>query len=80
MFARFLELTVKPQKKPELIHKMRDEILPRLNKYNRFYDLIPLEVETEPTKVLLVSLWHEKFEAEKYERENFPKVSCPGRK
>lgn len=29
MFARFLEMTVKPEKKPELIKKMKLEVLPR---------------------------------------------------
>ena len=50
MFARFLDMTVKPEMKPELIRKMREEALPILKKYNGFIDVIPLEVETEPTK------------------------------
>jgi septum formation topological specificity factor MinE len=64
MFARFLEMTVKPEKKPELIRKMREEVLPILKKYNSFLDMIPLEVETEPTKFYAISLWHEKLDAE----------------
>jgi len=74
MFARFLEMTVRPEKKFELIRKMKEEIHPILKKYNGFFDLIPLEVETEPTKFYAISLWHEKLDAEKYEKENFPKV------
>ena len=76
MFARFLEMTVKPEKKPELLRKMREEVLPILKKYNSFLDVIPLEVETEPTKFYAISLWHEKLDAEKYEKENFHKVQA----
>ena len=76
MFARFLEMTVKPGKKPELLRKMREEVLPILKKYNSFLDMIPLEVETEPTKFYAISLWHEKLDAEKYESENFDKVQA----
>ncbi len=76
MFARLLEMTIKPEKKPELMRKMRDEVLPILKKYKGFVDTIPLEVETEPTKLYAISLWHEKLEAEKYDKENFSKVKA----
>jgi quinol monooxygenase YgiN len=74
MFVRFLEFTVKPEKKVELVKKMKAEILPILKKYNGFFDVLPWEVETEPTKFYAISLWYDKKEAEKYEREYFPKV------
>lgn len=74
MFIRFLEFTVKPSKKVELLRKIKEEILPILRKYNGFFDLLAWEVETEPTKFFAVSLWYEKKDAEKYEREYFAKV------
>lgn len=74
MFARFLEMTVKPEKKTELIKKMKEEVLPILRKYSGFVDVIPLEVETEPTRFYAISLWHEKLDAQKYEKENFARV------
>ncbi len=76
MFARLLEMTVKPDKKPELFKKVKDEVLPILKKHSGFMDVIPLEVETEPTKVYLMSTWHEKIDAEKYDKENFAKVKA----
>ena len=76
MFARFLEMTVKPEKKPEFFRKMREEVIPILKKYDGFLDVIPLEVETEPTKFYTFSLWHEKVDAEKYEKENFVRVKA----
>jgi quinol monooxygenase YgiN len=74
MFIRFLEFTVKPDKKVELVKKIKEEILPILNKNNGFFDLLPWEVETEPTKFYAVSLWYEKKDAQKYEKEYFAKV------
>ncbi len=73
MFARFLEMTIKPEKRTELIKKTKDEILPILKKHTSFIDLIPLELETDPTKLYSISLWREKRDAEKFEREDFPK-------
>ncbi len=76
MFARFLEMTIKPEKRSELIKKTKDEILPILKKHTSFIDLIPLELETDPTKLYSISLWREKRDAEKFEREDFPKVKA----
>ena len=67
-------MTVKPEKKTELIKKMKEEVLPILRKYSGFVDVIPLEVETEPTRFYAISLWHEKLDAQKYEKENFARV------
>jgi heme-degrading monooxygenase HmoA len=76
MFARFLELTVKPDKKPELLNKVKQEVLPILKKHVGFIDVMPMEVEIEPTKVYLVSLWHQKVDAEKYEEHDFARVEA----
>jgi len=56
------------------VKKIKEEILPILNKSNGFFDLLPWEVETEPTKFYAVSLWYEKKDAQKYEKEYFAKV------
>jgi hypothetical protein len=74
MFIRFLEFTLKSGKKVELLKKVKEEILPILNKNNGFFDLLPWEVETEPTKLYVLSLWYEKKDADKYEKEYFAKV------
>ena len=76
MFARLLEMTVNPEKKPELFHKIKQEVLPLLTKYGGFVDVIPMEVELEPTKLYLISLWHQRTDAEKYEKESFSKVKA----
>ncbi|HJS97864.1 MAG TPA: antibiotic biosynthesis monooxygenase [Terriglobales bacterium] len=76
MFARFLELTVKPDKKPDFIKTMKEEIFPILKTYKGFFDLVPLEVETEFTKFYVISLWRDKADMEKYAKEHFPKVKA----
>lgn len=76
MFARFLEMAIRPDKKADFTKKVKDEILPILKTYNGFFDLIHLEVETEPTRFYSISLWHDKMDMEKYTKENFPKVKA----
>ncbi len=76
MFARLLEMTVKPEKKAELFKKIREDVVPILKKYSGFMNVINMEVETEPTKIYLVSIWRDKIDAEKYEKESFAKVKA----
>jgi heme-degrading monooxygenase HmoA len=76
MFARFLEVTPKMEKKEELIETVRKEIIPILKKQPGFIELLPFVPVHEAVneKVIVVSLWTEKYEAEKYVKEVFPKV------
>ena len=76
MFARFLEMTIKPDKRSEFTKKIKDEIIPILKDYKGFFDVIHLEVETEPTKFYAISLWHDAMDMEKYTKENFLKVNA----
>ena len=76
MFARFLEFTIKADKKPEFIKQMKEEIFPILKTYKGFFDLVPLEVETEPTKFYAISLWQKREDMEKYTKDHFPKVKA----
>ena len=74
MFARVCELHIKPEKKAELLNLERDIILPMLEQYDGFVDLIPLELDTHPRKFFAISLWHDERDAEKYHKECFPKI------
>ncbi|HEX6905666.1 MAG TPA: hypothetical protein VF154_03585 [Terriglobales bacterium] len=76
MFARFLELNIQPGKQPELTKVLKNDVLPILKKWNGFLEMLPLDVETEPTKFYLLSLWHEKRHAEQFHRDHFPKVQA----
>jgi heme-degrading monooxygenase HmoA len=74
MFARFLELNIRTEKKPELLRKMKEEILPILHKQVGYVHILALENEFEPNKPFVVTFWHTKMDIERYERETFPKV------
>jgi quinol monooxygenase YgiN len=74
MFARIIEITPKLEKKEEFINVVRQEILPILKKQPGFLELMPFVPEFTNEKVVAISLWAEKYEAEKYGKEVFPKV------
>lgn len=74
MFARVLEFTVKAEKKPEFIKKTKMEVLPILNRQTGFVEILALENEIELTKSLVITLWHTKLDAERYEKETFPRI------
>ena len=74
MFARIVEFIPKLEKKEELVKVIRNEILPILKKQAGFMELLPFFPETKNEKVVAISLWTEKRNAERYEREVFPRV------
>ena len=54
--------------------KTKAEIMPILNKQKGFVEILALENEIELTKSLIITLWQTKLDAERYEKETFPKV------
>jgi hypothetical protein len=82
MFARFVEITPKLNHKEELITAIRQEVLPILKNRTGFLELLPFVPESAKEnakddakeKMIAISLWTEKYEAEKYVKEVFPKV------
>ena len=74
MFARIVEFFPKLEKKEELVKVIRDEVLPILKKQSGFLEVLPFFPETKNEKVIVVSLWMEERNAERYEREVFPRV------
>jgi hypothetical protein len=74
MFACILEVTPKFEKKEEFIKTVRLEVLPILKKQAGFIELLPFVPEIKNEKVIAITLWNEKYEAEKYVREVFPRV------
>ena len=74
MFARTLELTVKVEKKPDFIKKVKAEILPVLHRQVGFVQMLAFENEIELNKALVVRLWYTQADAERYEKQTFPKI------
>jgi len=55
---------------------VRNEVLPILNKQPGFLEILPLEPETKTEKMIIITLWAEKRDTERYEREVYPKVEA----
>ena len=74
MFARIVEFVPKMEKKDEFIKVLKNEVLPILKKQAGFLEILPFVPEMKNEKMVNVTLWHEKKDAERYEREVFPRV------
>jgi heme-degrading monooxygenase HmoA len=74
MFARIVEFTPKPEMKEEVVNVVRREVLPILKKQAGFMEFLPFVPETKTEKWITVTLWAEKRDAERWEREGYPKV------
>jgi quinol monooxygenase YgiN len=74
MFTRIVECHVKPEKKDEFINKSRQEVLPILQKQPGFVDVISLVSEQDPARVLSISFWNSKEDAERHHRENYSRI------
>lgn len=74
MYVRMLDFNFKMEKKPELIKVIKNEVLPILRKQPGFLEILPFVPEMKEDKWINISLWATKLDAEKYEREFYPKV------
>ncbi len=76
MFTRTIELTLKPNTKPEFFKKFKAEVLPILKKAPGFFDLVVLEHYTDTNKFFFFSFWETQKNADYYEKEWYPKVKA----
>ena len=74
MYTRVVEITSKPGKARELCSTIDDKVLPILRKQTGFVDETVMVSETEPNRVLALSLWNAREDAERYAREQFDTV------
>lgn len=75
MYTRVVELTTKPGKARELCNTIDDKVLPILKKQSGFVDEAVLASDTDINRVLGISFWNSKDDAERYHREQFPKIN-----
>jgi heme-degrading monooxygenase HmoA len=75
MFTRVVDCTSKPGKAKELCQTVEDKVLPTLRKLQGFKDEIVLTSQSDPNRVLAISFWNSRQDAERYQREQFPKVT-----
>ena len=74
MFTRVVEMTSKPGKARDLSNAINQQAVPILKKQSGFVDEIILNSETEPDRVLALSFWKTKEDAERYQREQYKNI------
>jgi quinol monooxygenase YgiN len=74
MFTRVVELTSKPRKSRELSSLINDTIVPILKKQAGFVDEIVLVSDADSNRVLALSFWKTREDAERYQREQYNSV------
>ena len=74
MFTRVVELTTKPGKNKQLSDTITDKVLPILKKQKGFVDETVLVSDKDDNRVLGLSFWKTKEDAEQYHRAEYQKV------
>jgi heme-degrading monooxygenase HmoA len=74
MFTRLVELTTKPGKNKQLSDTINEKVLPILKKQKGFVDETVLVSDEEDNRVLSLSFWNTKEDAEQYHRAEYQKV------
>ena len=74
MYTRVVEITSKSGKARELCSTIEDNVLPILKKQRGFVDETVLVSDAEPNRILGLSFWDSKEDAERYHREQYPQV------
>jgi heme-degrading monooxygenase HmoA len=74
MFTRIVELTTKPGKNKQLSDAINDKVLPILKKQKGFADETVLVSDKEDNRVLSLSFWNTREDAEQYHRAEYEKV------
>ena len=74
MYTRVVELTSKAGKARELCDTIDEKVVPILKKQTGFVDETVLASDVEPNRVLGISFWNSKEDAERYHREQYPRI------
>jgi quinol monooxygenase YgiN len=75
MFARLVECRVQSGKSEELNNVIRDKAIPILRSQGGFVDEVTLVSQNEPNRIFAISFWNSKADADKYNRDEFPKIA-----
>jgi heme-degrading monooxygenase HmoA len=74
MFTRVVEMTSKSGKSQDLADTINQKAVPILSKQHGFVDEIVLVSHAQPDRVLALSFWNTREDAEKYQREQYQKI------
>jgi heme-degrading monooxygenase HmoA len=68
MYTRVVELNSKSGKARDLCNAIDDKVLPILKRQTGFVDETVIVSDTEPNRVLALSFWHTREDAQRYAR------------
>lgn len=74
MFTRIVRLSCKPGQAKQVCSSINDKVLPIMERQQGFLDEILLVSNTDPNHVLSQSFWNSRKDAERYDRDEFPKI------
>jgi len=77
MFARIVESIPKMEmldKRDEILNVLKNEVLPIMRKQPGFLEFLPLSPEIKNERFIGITLWADKKDVERYEREGSLKV------
>jgi quinol monooxygenase YgiN len=77
MFARIVEAIPKTEmleKREEILRVLKNEILPILKTQHGFLEILPFTPENKNERFITITLWTDKKDAERFDREAFAKV------
>lgn len=74
MFARIVECHAKTGKTDEVAKKVRNEVLPFLQKQPGFIDLVALRDSKDDERIVCLSFWNSKENAEIYHRDHYDTI------
>lgn len=75
MFTRVVEIRTKPGKAKELCSTIHERVLNMLKAQPGFVDEIVLISDTDAERVLALSFWKTKDDAERHSHEHYSKIS-----
>jgi hypothetical protein len=75
MFTRVIELRAKPWKTSELCDVVSKMKLRILKEQRGFNGEIALVSDADPTRMLVLSFWNKRCDAERYHREQFSQIA-----
>ncbi len=74
MLTRIVECHAKTGKQDELANKVRTEVLTILKRQPGFVDLIALRDNADEQRLVFLSFWNSREEAENYDRNYFDRI------
>ncbi|PYY19330.1 MAG: hypothetical protein DMG60_04805 [Acidobacteria bacterium] len=75
MFTRVVEVTTKSGKARDVCNTIRDKALPILRNQTGFVDEFTLVSTNDPNRVLAISFWKTREEAQQYHNQQFQNIT-----